>query len=281
MTQPLHKPARRRLPAALVAASLALGWASLSAGPSSAQDGCSYFELSSILVNVRRDPSRPGGYLDVLEKGDLACVTEQRKIEDTAWAFVRKKTTETGDVSDVGGWANMRYLTPASAPASEPAPVRPTPAPEVRIEPIKPRDSNTTSAAASPSTTAPPPPASTPTSTPASTPVAPRRQTASAAPVTGSDTLRFDEPVPFGAYPVRGRTLEELAAGEPLFSPIEGLEEELWKKPCATCHKWNKERLCEQGSSYIKAAKYVLRHQHPYGGPYKLALMRWAKSGCN
>jgi hypothetical protein len=274
MTQPLHKPARRRLPAALVAASLGLGWASLSAGPSSAQDGCSYFELSSILVNVRRDPSRPGGYLDVLEKGDLACVTEQRKIEDTAWAFVRKKTTETGDVSDVGGWANMRYLTPASAPASEAAPARPTPAPEVRIEPVKPRDGTTTSAATSPGTAVSPPTAAIP--------AAPRRQqTASAAPVTGSDTLRFDEPLPFGAYPVRGRTLEALAAGEPLFSPIEGLEEGLWKKTCATCHKWNKERLCEQGSSYIKAAKYVLRHQHPYGGPYKLALMRWAKSGCN
>ncbi len=273
MTQPLRKPARRRVPAALVAAGLAAGFMGLDAAPASAQDGCSYFELSSILVNVRRDPSRPGGYLDVLEKGDIACVTEQRKIEDTAWAFVRKKTTDTGDVSDVGGWANMRYLTPASQPAAGAAPAQPRPAPEVKIEPVRPRE-NTTVASASPPESATPPATTT-------TPTPPPRQTASAAPVLDPDTLRFNEPVPFGAYPVRGRTLEELAAGEPLFSPIEGLEDELWKKPCTTCHQWNKERLCEQGSSYIKAAKYVLRHQHPYGGPYKLALMRWAKSGCN
>jgi hypothetical protein len=84
MTQPLRKPARPRVPAAFIAAGLAIGCTSFYAAPSSAQDAWSYFELSSILVNVRRDPSRPGGYLDVLEKGDIACVTEQRKIDGTA-----------------------------------------------------------------------------------------------------------------------------------------------------------------------------------------------------
>ena len=146
-----------------------------------------------------------------------------------------------------------------------------------KIQPAKPvqpaEPAKTTTAAAVPAP-------GRPAATPAPEKPAPEK-TASAAPAVSPDTLRFDQPVPFGAYPVRGSTLEELAGGEPLFSPIEGLEDELWKKPCSTCHKWNKERLCEQGSSYIKAAKYVLRHQHPYGGPYKLALMRWAKSGCN
>jgi hypothetical protein len=167
----------------------------------------------------------------------------------------------------------MRYLTPASEPAAAAAPAQPRPALEVKIEPVKPRGSTTVASASPPESTALPAPTATPSARP--------RNTASAALGTGPDTLRFDEPVPFGAYPVRGRTLEELAVGEPLFSPIDGLEDELWKNPCTTCHKWNKERLCEQGSSYIKAAKYVLPHQHPYGGPYKLALMRWAKSGCN
>jgi hypothetical protein len=94
------------------------------------------------------------------------------------------------------------------------------------------------------------------------------------------DALRFDQPVPFGASPVRGQTLEQLANGEPLFPPIEGLPENLWKKTCATCHKWDKAKLCDQGASYVKSAKGAFRHQHPYGGPYKLALMRWASSGC-
>lgn len=97
---------------------------------------------------------------------------------------------------------------------------------------------------------------------------------------SGSGELRFDEPVPTGAYPVRGQSLETLAMSVPLNSPIEGLDEELWKKPCASCHQWNRDRLCKQGSSYINAPSDVFRHPHPFGGAYKLALMRWAKAGC-
>ncbi len=259
---------------ALVALPLALGaligGVGFNPAPAGAES-CRYFELSAILVNVRRDPARPGGYLDVLEKGDTACVTEERKIDNVTWAFVRDKTGQDGNVAEVGGWANMLYLTPGSAPAASetaaaPATPEEPPSPEAQSGPAKP--------AAEPETVAEPAAPEKPASTTAS-------QTASAAPTRApSDQLRFDEPVPFGAYPVQGRTLKELAGGEPLFPPIEGLPEELWKKPCATCHKWNQERLCEQGNSYLKAAKYVLRHQHPYGGTYKLALMRWAKSGC-
>ena len=80
--------------------------------------------------------------------------------------------------------------------------------------------------------------------------------------------------------PVNGSSIKQLIEGIPLFPPIEGLDEALWKKPCSSCHKWNQERLCEQGKTYAKAAKYVLRHPHPYGGALKLALMRWAQSGC-
>ncbi|MGI9385553.1 MAG: caspase family protein, partial [Methyloligellaceae bacterium] len=95
------------------------------------------------------------------------------------------------------------------------------------------------------------------------------------------DGLRFDQPVPYGAYPVRGKSIEELLGSVPLNSPLEGLATNLWQKPCASCHQWNRERLCEQGKSYISAPKHVLRHPHPFGGAYKMALMRWSKSGCN
>lgn len=270
-------------PHALVALTLALaGGLIASSAPATAAETCRYFELSSILVNVRRDPSRPGGYLDVLEKGDVACVTDERKIGDTTWAFVHNKTGDTGEVSEVGGWANMRYLSPSDAPATQEAAATPQPSDatgeklaEVTVGKAKPETPSKPRENAPEANSGGAPPASTQPSERKTT------QTASAAPARPpSDQLRFDEPVPFGAFPVRGRTLEELAGGEPLFPPIEGLPEELWKKPCATCHKWNQERLCEQGSSYLKAAKYVLRHQHPYGGTYKLALMRWAKSGC-
>jgi hypothetical protein len=277
MTHPLRTTAWLLTAAAAIAGSPPPG-----AQPAHAAEGCRYFELTSILVNVRRDPGRPGGYLDVLEKGDVACVTEQRKLNDATWAFVREKTADDGSTSDVGGWANMRYLTPGTAPgAAKTATATAPPAPKVAVEVAKPAKPTEPATTASPPT--PPPPTAGTATTPAAKAEggAPKPQrTAAATPNVDPEVFRFDHPVPFGAYPVRGHTLEELLDGKPLFSPIEGLEDELWKKPCSTCHQWNKERLCEQGTSYIKAAKYVLRHQHPYGGPYKLALMRWAKTGC-
>ncbi len=94
------------------------------------------------------------------------------------------------------------------------------------------------------------------------------------------DSLRFDAPVPHGAYPVRGKSIQELAASIPLNPPIVGLQEALWKKSCQSCHQWNRERLCEQGKSYINAPNDLMRHPHPYGGAYKVALMRWSMAGC-
>jgi hypothetical protein len=92
--------------------------------------------------------------------------------------------------------------------------------------------------------------------------------------------LRFDQPIESGPYPVNGLSIKQLIERMPLFPPIEGLDETLWKKTCSSCHKWDKERLCNQGKTYAKTARYVLRQPHPYGGSFKVALMRWAKSGC-
>jgi hypothetical protein len=92
--------------------------------------------------------------------------------------------------------------------------------------------------------------------------------------------VRFDEPLTTGPYPVNGRSLEQLVAGIPLFPPIEGLDEASWKKQCNACHKWDRRTLCEQGATYVKNPKSALRGSHPYGGAEKLAMMEWAKTGC-
>ena len=93
-----------------------------------------------------------------------------------------------------------------------------------------------------------------------------------AAYVEGKDPIAIQRQTP--------HILAQLIEGIPLFPPVEGLDETLWKKTCTTCHKWDKARLCEQGKTYVKDPKYILRVPHPYGGPFKLALLRWAKSGC-
>ena len=100
------------------------------------------------------------------------------------------------------------------------------------------------------------------------------------APASEEEILRFSEPIPFGPYPVNGRSIEQLITGVPLFPPIEGLDESIWKKNCGTCHKWDRKSLCDQGITYLKNPRYALRQPHPYGGPDKVALMRWAKTGC-
>lgn len=98
----------------------------------------------------------------------------------------------------------------------------------------------------------------------------------------GDTGIKFDVPISTGPYPVNGKSLAQLIQGTPMFSPIEGLEDAVWKgKNCSSCHDWNKDRLCEQGTFYAKnEPKQILRKQHPYGGPFKLALRNWSQDGC-
>jgi len=114
------------------------------------------------------------------------------------------------------------------------------------------------------------------TSPPAAAPPPPP---AAAAP-DSEEVVRFDEPLKTGPPPVNGRSLEQLVQGVPLFPPIEGLDESVWKKNCNACHKWDRRSLCEQGATYLKNPKMALRGSHPYGGPEKVAIMQLAKIGC-
>ena len=112
-----------------------------------------------------------------------------------------------------------------------------------------------------------------------------RRDAATAPPPAASaaapeQIVRFSEPLTTGPFPVNGQSLEQLIQGTPIFPPIEGLPEAIWKKPCTACHKWDRRTLCEQGASYVKNPASALRGSHPYGGGEKVAMMQWAKAGC-
>ena len=92
--------------------------------------------------------------------------------------------------------------------------------------------------------------------------------------------VRFDQPIKGSAYPVDGNSLQQLVQGVPEFPPIEGLPEDVWKKTCNNCHQWNQQSLCVQAKIYVKDPKMMLRIQHPFGGPEKVAMMKWAQGGC-
>jgi hypothetical protein len=92
--------------------------------------------------------------------------------------------------------------------------------------------------------------------------------------------IRFTEPLTSGPVPVNGQSIEKLAASTPLFPPFDGLPDNVWKRDCSSCHKWTQGTLCKQGQTYVANPATALRNQHPYGGPFKVALMEWARTDC-
>ncbi|KMK67118.1 caspase family protein [Puniceibacterium sp. IMCC21224] len=94
--------------------------------------------------------------------------------------------------------------------------------------------------------------------------------------------LTFTTPFPSGGEPVQGRSIEEIITLSPLFPPIEGLPEEVWKgKHCADCHNWTREALCTQGKTYlVQDTARALSKEHPLGGMFKRGLRVWADADC-
>ncbi len=233
------------------------------AGAASAQEAaCTLYKVNTSMLNVSKDA---GGdiYNDALFDGEVACVTKLANVKGIDWAFITYKLDKGNTHTPVDGWAGLQYLQRTSPSAGAGAASHPA-------------------AAAPPPQAAPPPVAAVrPTAPPAPPPPAAAAPPAAAvATARPEDVLRFNQPIPFGPFPVNGHSIQEMIDQTPMFAPIEGLEESLWKKKCTSCHQWNQARLCEQAATYAKAPKFVLRVPHPFGGTLKLALMRWAISGC-
>lgn len=105
-----------------------------------------------------------------------------------------------------------------------------------------------------------------------------------APPTQPAPTLRvtYSSPLTTGDPETIGRSIEELARGSPLYPPIEGIPEALWKgQPCSACHTWTRAALCDQSKTYQgSAAERSLTKQHPYGHGFKQNLRAWAQGGC-
>lgn len=99
----------------------------------------------------------------------------------------------------------------------------------------------------------------------------------------GSSPITFDEPLVHGSPEIVGQTIAGLMTASPLFPPIEGLPDEVWKdKSCSDCHRWERENLCEHGGRYLAlSAQRSLGKEHPFGGSFKHTLRAWAAGGCN
>lgn len=258
----------RSLLIAATCAATALPGASVfgqSGGQAGAQTGtlaggqaCETYAVTARLLNVRSEPSVFGRILDVLAEDQIACVSEIKNTSGQQWGNVVHKSDPGAATEPVNGWASMRFLTPVTLSGSGSASDQGAPAVGPDQGPSQGPEN-------------PPQPEN---------PALPANPALLATGDTDEFMLTFTAPVPYGAFPVRGRSLQTLAQGLPLFAPFEGLPEDRWRVQCANCHQWNADRLCEQGKGYAANPAMTLRIQHPYGGPYKKTLGDWAKAGC-
>ncbi|WP_172327958.1 caspase family protein [Mangrovicoccus sp. HB161399] len=92
----------------------------------------------------------------------------------------------------------------------------------------------------------------------------------------------FDRPMTEGAPEIVGRTIMEVTGLSPLYPPIEGLPEEIWKdKQCSSCHSWTREALCTQAQVYLgESMTRAVAKEHPLGGSFKRNLRAWAANDC-
>ena len=99
----------------------------------------------------------------------------------------------------------------------------------------------------------------------------------------GSVPITFEGELQFGSPEIVGQSIAGLMTASPLFPPIEGLPDEVWKgKACSDCHQWERENLCEHGGRYLAlSAQRSLGKEHPFGGSFKHTLRAWAAGGCN
>ena len=210
---------------------------------------CTFYKVDTNTLPISKDA---GGdrIVDALFEGDVACVTKKTNIKGVEWGFVAQKVEPPDKITPVNGWSLLQ-----------------------RLQQITADQAAALLAAATSPAKAPAPKAPS-----AATPVIPKAPASATS--HPEDVLHYDQPIPFGPYPVNGHSIKEMTDSVPMFSPVEGLDEKLWKKKCTSCHQWNKDRLCQQALSYLRAPKDVLRIQHPFGGTLKVALMRWARSGC-
>jgi hypothetical protein len=234
---------------------------------------CRFFKVAAENFSVFTEPRGDSSFLGALNRNDVVCVAGDQQVGDRKWAYIAYRLLGGDQRKSLDGWGIMSALVPASqdevaavrnAPPS-PEATRPPPPPPGGFAPPPPPV-----AAAPPPPPPPPPPAA----------FAPPPGPPGTAAPSAEQIIRYNEPLRSFGVPVQGYSLEQLVQGVPEFPPIEGLPEDVWRKPCGNCHQWNRQSLCVQAKIYAADEKMAFRKKHPYGGPEKLAMAQWARQGC-
>ncbi len=91
---------------AILAAAAIWGWTATA----QQQAGCRYYRVAANSLNISKEARGDAVFIDVLDKGDIICVTRDEKTGDHDWVYVDHKVPKPGDRAPVEGWSDMRQL---------------------------------------------------------------------------------------------------------------------------------------------------------------------------
>ena len=91
--------------------------------PSTAQEDCELYDTTGEIVDVFKTPSAKGKYFELLERGDVTCISKQQKTGDQSWGFVTYRKEQSGRKVAVNGWVNLQFVARQGGP--KPAAVAP------------------------------------------------------------------------------------------------------------------------------------------------------------
>src|SRR5882757_6561217 len=84
-------------------------------GPAQAQEpDCRFFRVQANGLNIAKEPRGDSVFIDMLDKNDIVCVTQNQKVGDRDYGFVAHKVEKPNQRKAVEGWASMRSLQPAT-----------------------------------------------------------------------------------------------------------------------------------------------------------------------
>ena len=105
MRAKMHRTFKR-----LVALVIVLVWAPTWAY--AASPNCEHFKTKAPILDVLKDPRKVGDYVGELQRGDVVCIRQKRKIGRRTWGLVDHIVLEDGKIDKLNGWVGLRFMTP-------------------------------------------------------------------------------------------------------------------------------------------------------------------------
>ncbi len=84
----------------------------LPATKAAAQENCEMYQTTGEVVDVFKTPSTKSGYFELLEKGDVTCITRQQTSGNRNWGFVKYRKDKNGQKIVVNGWVDLQFVAP-------------------------------------------------------------------------------------------------------------------------------------------------------------------------